>query len=343
MKIAFIMPTYFAPNSVIAGGERYAYGIAKAISEKTEASIFTFSDRSQTLMDGKLTVCYSKAPFYVGGVTNPFSLEHLKTLKDFDVIHCLQFKTIVTEMAIFIGAVLKKKVFVTDLAGGTYYCLSYLFPTEKLVREFLYISEFNRGINRQFLRPSRVIYGGVDTEFFSPSPEKPRRRFLYVGRIFYLKGIHDLISALPEDAELDIVGQCHEPEYLKRIKTMSEGKKIAFYDSLPDGEVLEKYRAAAAVVLPSLVDGGFTSAMEAMACAAPVLSTRVGSMPEVVADGETGFLVDAGDVEALREKLIFLKSNPEAVLAMGEKARQRVLDRFTWEKVAERCLEAYQS
>ena len=343
MKVAFIMPTYFDPASVIAGGERYAYGLAKAVSEKAETTLFTFSDREKILTDGKLTLRHSKVIFCIGGRANPFSVNYLKSLEAFDVIHCLQFKTMVTEMAVFLGAALKKKIFVTDLAGGTHYCLSRFFPTEKFVNEFLYISGYNRGLHGWVRRPFRIIYGGVDTDFFSPLPEKPRGAFLYVGRIFYLKGIHDLIEALPEGAALDIVGQCHESEYLQKLKVMSQGRKISFYDSLPDREVLEKYRTAAAVVLPSLVDGGFTSAMEAMACATPVLGTRMGSLPEVVKEGVTGLLVDPGDQAALHEKILFFQKNPDAARVMGQKARQCVVEQFTWEKTADRCLDAYRS
>ncbi len=122
---------------------------------------------------------------------------------------------------------------------------------------------------------------------------------------------------------------------------MSQGKDIRFYDSLSDKDVLEKYHNALAVVLPSHVDGGFTSAMEAMACGLPVLSTRLGSIPEVVQDGRTGFLVQAGDISALRDKLLFFMENPGKGEAMGREGRKIVEERFTWGKTAERCIEAY--
>ena len=343
MKVAFIMPTYFDPSSVIAGGERYAYELAKAVSEKADTTIFTFSENPEkNIKDGKLNVRYCKTLFHAGGIANPFSVTHLMGLHNFDVVHCLQFKTLVTETAILLGALQKKKVFVTDLAGGTYYCLSHFFPTEKCVTEFLFISDYNRSLHGHLHQPSRIIYGGVDQDFFKPgAAPKSGRKILYVGRIFKLKGLHVLIEALPENGELEIVGQCHDSDYLANLKKMADGKKIRFYDSLPDSVVLEKYQQAAMTVLPSLVDGGFTSAMESMSCETPVIGTRFGSLPEVVEDGVTGWIVPPDDVPALRAKIEFLLSDPEKAAAMGKRGRQAVLQHFTWGGVAQRCLEAY--
>ncbi len=304
----------------------------------------TATAQNRTIQDGKLTIRYCKTLMPVGGIANPLSFSHLGFLKNFDVIHCLQFPTLVTEMAILSGAFHGRKAFVTDLAGGTYYCLSRVFPVERYVREFLLISEFNRGLNHRVQRPSRVIYGGVNTDFFSPDSVKADEpRFLYVGRIFDGKGIHDLIDALPEGAVLDIAGQCHDSGYLQELRKKSEGKKVFFHDSPSDLEILDKYRKARALVLPSLVDGGFTSAMEAMACGLAVVGTRVGSLPEVVKDGVSGFLVSPGRVDELRNRLLFCLEHPEEMKEMGRKGRERALENFTWRKTALRCLEAYRS
>ena len=81
--------------------------------------------------------------------------------------------------------------------------------------------------------------------------------------------------------------------------------------------------------------------LEAMACGAPAICTNVASMPEVVVDGVTGFIVPPNDVEALRERLVWIRDHPERAREMGIAGRQRVLNGFTWRAVAERCLAAY--
>jgi glycosyltransferase involved in cell wall biosynthesis len=344
MKIALILPTYFGADSVIAGGERYAYSLAMALAQKAEVCFFTFGKEKRIYREGPLKIHCSKTLFEAGGVANPFEVSFLKPLSGYDIIHCLQFPTLVTEFAALAGALKKKKVFFTDLAGGTIYCFSRFFPVWKCVREMLLISEFNHSLNTRYPLPHRIIYGGVDTEKFYPSPSAaPRTGFLFVGRIFRAKGIHDAIEALPGDLSLNVVGTCHEPGYEEEIKKSAQGKKVFFKPGIPDRELINVYHASLATVLPSLVDGGFTSAMESMACGIPVIATSLGSLPEIVEDGITGFLVPPHSPAKIREKMLYLSQHPGISEKMGQAARQRVLEKFTWERVADKCLEAYQA
>jgi glycosyltransferase involved in cell wall biosynthesis len=78
-----------------------------------------------------------------------------------------------------------------------------------------------------------------------------------------------------------------------------------------------------------------------MACGTPAVCTDVASMPEVVADGVTGFVVPPNDPGGLREKLRWLRAHPAEAVEMGKAARRRVLERFTWPAVVRRCLETY--
>jgi glycosyltransferase involved in cell wall biosynthesis len=83
------------------------------------------------------------------------------------------------------------------------------------------------------------------------------------------------------------------------------------------------------------------SILEAMASGTPVVASRVGGVPEIVVDGETGFLVPPGDVAALHDALARVLSDAALAQRLGANARALVLERFTWQRVAERCLEAY--
>jgi glycosyltransferase involved in cell wall biosynthesis len=81
--------------------------------------------------------------------------------------------------------------------------------------------------------------------------------------------------------------------------------------------------------------------LEGMACGLPAICTAVASLPEVVEDGVSGFVVPPNDPAALGERLCWLRDHPEAAAAMGVAARRRVLERFTWPMVVRRCLAVY--
>jgi glycosyltransferase involved in cell wall biosynthesis len=81
--------------------------------------------------------------------------------------------------------------------------------------------------------------------------------------------------------------------------------------------------------------------LESMACGTPVICTEVGSMPELVDDGVTGFVVPPNDPLALRDRIDYLRQNSDLAQQMGQAAREKVLNHFTWEAVAKHCLAIY--
>jgi starch synthase len=80
-----------------------------------------------------------------------------------------------------------------------------------------------------------------------------------------------------------------------------------------------------------------------MASGTPVVASRVGGLPEVVTDGVTGYLVEPGDVAGLRERLEQLTGDGAFARGMGDAARDAVVERFTWDHCARRCLGAYRA
>jgi D-inositol-3-phosphate glycosyltransferase len=104
-------------------------------------------------------------------------------------------------------------------------------------------------------------------------------------------------------------------------------------------------------VLPSVYEyGGAVSKvpellgqtlLEGMACGVPAICTNVASMPEVVRDGVTGFIVPPHDPAALRERLLWLRDHPAERRSMGAAGRKHVVDNFQWPVVVARCLAAY--
>ena len=82
--------------------------------------------------------------------------------------------------------------------------------------------------------------------------------------------------------------------------------------------------------------------IEAMAAGKPVVATRVGGVPELVQEAETGFLVKVGDVQALAERLARLLADPALRRRMGQRAREVAWERFSRERIARAYYALYQ-
>jgi glycosyltransferase involved in cell wall biosynthesis len=200
-------------------------------------------------------------------------------------------------------------------------------------------------------RRHRVIYGGVDLARY-PMRAEPLHdgSVVFLGRVLPHKGIHFLIEALAPEVPLHIVGGATDRKYLDQLRTLAVGKKVTFCGAIDDDEVIALLRRAMALVHPTPVDpDGAVGArelfglalVEAMACGAPVIASRAASLPEIVADGESGILVPPNDPGAIAAALTRLSGNLALWRAMSAAARRRVEERFTWSRVAERCLAAY--
>lgn len=107
-------------------------------------------------------------------------------------------------------------------------------------------------------------------------------------------------------------------------------------------EIVELLSIADVYCLPSETESFGLSALEAMACEVPVVASRVGGLPEVVADGETGFLFAMGDVRAMAERILQIVTAPELRRTMGRAARQRAITLFPEAKIVSQYESLYQ-
>ena len=116
---------------------------------------------------------------------------------------------------------------------------------------------------------------------------------------------------------------------------------VQFLGDVPDESLPDLYRSADLLLLlgrDSLVEGGAEGfgivCLEAAACGLPVVAGRSGGLPDAVADGVTGILVDPHDPGAAAEAIVSLLADPARAHRLGAAGRARVLERFTWEKMA---------
>jgi len=355
--VLHISPSLFGPDGIVGGGERAAYGLARAVAREIPTTLVSFGAERVSEQHGELSVeIYASAGSFGGLAFDPFSYRFLAQMRNANVVHCHQYRVAVSQLAILAGAALGKRTFVTD-RGGVGVHFDPRLPVESCLTALLPISHFSltqlpSGV------PSRVIHGGA-TEFFQSEsavfPEassRQSRRVLYVGRIMRHKGIDVLIQGLPDGMGLDVIGHIYDEEYLALLQQLATGRDVRFVHDATDEQLLSAYRSALVTVLPSVyrdVFGGHWEMpellgnvlLESMACGTPVICSDVGGMPEVVEDGLTGFVVPPSDPAPIGRRIAELAGDPMLRSAMGRRARERILQSFTWKDVARRTLAAY--
>ena len=181
-----------------------------------------------------------------------------------------------------------------------------------------------------------------------PEVQSEKIRFLFVGRMVYYKGCEILIQAFAkiENAELVMVGQGPlEPSLKEMAHRLGIRDRVHFYGNMSDAKIAREYRKCDVLVLPSVEKSeafGLVQ-IEAMAFGNPVINTRLDSgVPYVSLDGETGFTVPPGDVEALSTAMKRLAEDAELRSRMGAAARQRVIGHFTERAMLEGVFQVYQ-
>ncbi|MDQ6887991.1 MAG: glycosyltransferase [Gemmatimonadota bacterium] len=187
----------------------------------------------------------------------------------------------------------------------------------------------------------------ADTALFSPGGRRSADRLLYVGRLNEQKGITHLISAMPmmaPDVSLDVAGDGPLRQQLQeRADRDGCAGRIRWLGTLAPDRLLELYRQAAAVVMPSLDEGLGLVAVEAMLCETPVIASRSGGLPDVVRDGITGLLVAPESPAALAAAVERLLALPESGAALGRAGRREALLTFSPPAVARRYADIYRA
>ncbi len=223
----------------------------------------------------------------------------------------------------------------------------------------------------------RVVHNGIDSELWSPQrddavlaqhgidPDRPS--VVFVGRITRQKGLPYLLRAveqLPPEVQVVLcAGAPDTPEIRVEVEDLIAGLRqdrdgvVWIAEMLPRADVIAILTAGTVFVCPSVYEPLGIVNLEAMACGLPVVGTATGGIPEVVADGQTGWLVPIEQVQDgtgtpvdpdryvadLAVALTEAVSDPARARQRGEAGRQRAVAEFSWTSIAERTLEVYRS
>ncbi|MBZ0268801.1 glycosyltransferase family 4 protein [bacterium] len=182
--------------------------------------------------------------------------------------------------------------------------------------------------------PLEIVPNGIERDWIAPGPDD-RANILLVSRLFERKGMQYLLRALargPLARPVHIVGDGPYREPLEKL-ARSVPDPVTFHGWLEPGSppMLDLYRCASIFVFPSVSENFPISLLEAMFAGTAVVASDLESCREVL--GDTAEYFPPGDDEALRKILERLVADPEACRDMGRRARQRVLDHFTWDQV----------
>ncbi|MBK9926179.1 MAG: glycosyltransferase family 4 protein [Anaerolineales bacterium] len=205
----------------------------------------------------------------------------------------------------------------------------------------------NRGAENS--KPSIVVYPPTDRfgDAISESEIAKRAkdsnfRILFLGNVIYRKGLHTLLKAVSGQqlaVSVDVVGGLKaEPQYAEEMQkfVIANGlsSKVKFHGSLDNGPLVEMYKRAHVMVVPSSYEGFGIVYLEGMGFGLPAIGTTAGAASEVITHGEDGYLIEPDDADALAKHLTELAMNRELLLKLSLNALKRYKSQPRWDETA---------
>lgn len=230
------------------------------------------------------------------------------------------------------------------------------FTTERMERELTEYDEANyievpsKFVKKTFVKNGipaskliRVPYG-VDLQEFLQIPKQDKVfRIVYAGSMSLRKGVHYLLQAFAElklpNAELLLIGRITDE--IKPFFKKYEGlfKWIVFK---AQNELNKYYCQGSVFIIASIEEGMAMVQAQAMACGLPLICTTNTGGEDLIENGKEGFVIPIRDVEALKEKILFLYENPEICQQMGLAAGKKVQQQFTWDHYGKKIVQEYE-
>lgn len=195
-----------------------------------------------------------------------------------------------------------------------------------------------------------VIYNFIDSEFYQRTPDDDLRKevapygekiILHISTFRPVKRITDCIEVLARvrktggvPARLVMCGEGPERKEAEELAArLGVADDVLFVGQKPQLMIRHYLSIADALLLPSQSESFGLVALEAMACNVPVIATRVGGIPEVVVDGETGFLYEVGDVDGMSKGMIRILTDSSLSGRLGEHGRDVAVSKFACGKI----------
>ena len=375
LKVALFTNEY--PPNIYGGAGVHVDYLAKFLAQLVEVEVRTFGIQKDPEINNPRAVGFSGWD-WLGNKQLPFT-KVLQTLSvdlafnnqplTADVVHC---HTWYTFFAGFLAKVLYGLPLVVTMhsleplrpwkeeqIGSGYYLSSWIEKNgvEHADRIIAVSEEMKGDIIEAYQVPAEkiaVIHNGIDLKQYHPVSDRSYLDeqgidfpyLLFVGRISRQKGIIQLLDGMTRLDQVHLVlcaSSPDTPELEREVREKVEGNPYIKWinEMVPKDKVIQLYSHAEAFICPSIYEPFGIINLEAMACKAPVIASRVGGIKEVVVDGETGFLVDPDNPEELAAKIRVILNSPELAAKFKETGRKRVEDYFSWETITNRTVELY--
>lgn len=355
---------YFFPS--ITGAGIHVHQLSKSLVKRGhEVIVFTplrDNSKEREIIDGIeiRRISYSKLNY---------KLFYALMKQDFDIMHAHAIWSHVPA-SFFVSKMKKRKTIITPhhtwnfLKRNWSYNLYYHTLWKWMVKNASAVIALNQEEvgNLAMLKVKkekiRVIPNAVDSIKFSPLHSDIIRQkygfegtiILFVGAISLLKGVHVLLESINNilksysDLYLVFIGEVHSndaEDVTDFIKKNNITNNVLFMGHIPHDELPYFYSSADIFVTPSFSEGMPTALLEAMACGLPCIGTNVGGTKEVIEEMKTGLLVEAGNSEQLAEGIKLLLTDDKLRRKLGDNARRKIIEKYSWEKVTDQIENLY--
>ena len=190
------------------------------------------------------------------------------------------------------------------------------------------------------LKEVTLMLNGVDTDFWTPADRPIRQQgepvtIGFVGRLSREKGAQDLVRIARRilekypDCEFLLAGEGPEREPAGLLaEQLGVAERVRFLGLLPKEKLKSLYQRFDLLLMPSYSEGVPITMLEAVAMGVPVVASRVGGIGEVLSDGETALLSEAGDLDGMVRNILSLIAEPERAAEFSRRGRKLVLERY---------------
>jgi glycosyltransferase involved in cell wall biosynthesis len=360
-----ILITYHFPPEIGGIHTRMLHYVQNLRSRGISVTVFFVISRGTTtkryfISGAEVIVLPGQSRFFPG-----VAIRLLKTSisKHADVIHVVTgTSTMIGTFAIVMGRAMRLPSVISFFGKEQF---EFATPVHRWLFKIAIVLATSIGVNtpytaasipRRFQRKVHVLLGGAEEWTYPPSSASQQDcAILFVGRLTKTKGVDDLLRALKlvlqkrPSTRLVVVGDGPErANLIEMAKSLGVDSHVEFTGTLIGRRLQDEYEKSAVVVLPSkYVEGEASSEtlgltlIEGAMHSKPLIGTSHGGIPEIVKDGQNGFLVPENNPQALADGLVRLITDEELRHAMGAEALRMARTKFTWDAATERLLQSY--